>query len=131
MIPFQIIKLSWLSRRETRLFQGHAERIADELDQAAGQHPLHQDALSREANYFRSNQLRMNYLEMREEEWWGPFGRSSGMVESAAKQFKSRFDGAGMHWSRTSAENLLPVRAAVLSHSFDHSWDASQRPPPN
>jgi len=116
----------WLNSRETRLFQGHAARIADELGKAADQHPAHHDALTREATYFRNNQLRMNYLEMREEEW--PIG--SGMVESAAKQFKARFSGPGMRWSRTGAENMLPIRAAVLSHQFDQTWHASHNPPP-
>jgi hypothetical protein len=44
------------------------------------------------ANYFRTNQHRMNYIEMWEEEW--PIG--SGMVESGTKQFKARFSGPGM-----------------------------------
>jgi hypothetical protein len=117
----------WLNSRETRLFQGHVARIADELDKAADLHPVHHDALAREATYFRNNQRRMNYLEMREEEW--PIG--SGMVESAAKQFKARFSGPGMRWSRQGAENLLPIRAAVLSQQFDHVWDASHNLPPN
>jgi len=42
--------------------------------------------------------------------------------ESGAKQFKARFAGAGMRWSRTGAENLLPIRAAVLSGRFDQMW---------
>jgi hypothetical protein len=117
----------WLNSRETRLFQGHAARIADELDKAADQHPAHHDALVREAAYFRNNQQRMNYLEMREEEW--PIG--SGMVESGAKQFKARFSGPGMRWSRTGAENLLPIRAAVLSRHFDQMWNNAKNLPPS
>jgi hypothetical protein len=53
----------------------------------------------------------MNHLELREEGWRVPFGRGSGMVESAAKQFKARFGGPGMRWSRKGAENLLPLLA--------------------
>ena len=116
----------WLNSRETLLYQGHAARLADELDRAAEKHPAATE-LAREATYFRSNQLRMNYLEMREEEW--PIG--SGMVESGAKQFKARFCGPGMRWSRMGAENLLPIRAAVLSHHFDQTWDQAHRLPPN
>ena len=109
---------------------GHAARIADELDKAARK-PLattansgqatkapavtaKQEALAREAAYFRTNHLRMNYLEIREEEW--PIG--SGVIESGAKQFKARFSGPGMRWSRKGAENLIPLRAAVLSNHF-------------
>lgn len=118
---------AWLNSRETMLYQGHAARIANELDKAASQHPTQHDALAQEATYFRNNQRRMNYLEMCEEQW--PIG--SGMVESAAKQFKARFCGPGMRWSRTDAENLLPIRAAVLSHRFDDMWRASRSLPLN
>jgi hypothetical protein len=140
----------WLNSRTTLLYQGHAARIADELDKAArkpptttnksGQttkaapaattpksaSPAKQEALAREATYFRTNQLRMNYLEMREEEW--PIG--SGVIESGAKQFKARFTGPGMRWSRQGAENLIPLRAAVLSNHFDASWAAAKNLPP-
>ncbi len=83
--------------------------------------------LLREAGYFRDNQRRMNYLELREEEW--PIG--SGMVESGGKQFKARFCGPGMRWSRQGAENLLPVRAAILSQRFDELWTRIYNAPPN
>ena len=132
----------WLNSRTTLLYQGHAARIADELDKAArkpsattakpGQttqaaaSPAKHAALAREATYFRTNHLRMNYLEMREEEW--PIG--SGVIESGAKQFKARFTGPGMRWSRQGAENLIPLRAAVLSNHFDASWAAAKNLPP-
>lgn len=82
----------WLNSRETPLYQGQAARIADELLQAAAQQPEQAAVLEREAGYFRDNQRRMNYLEMREKEW--PIG--SGMVESGAKQIKARCCGPGM-----------------------------------
>lgn len=116
----------WLNSRETRLYQGHAERIANELDQAASEKPEVAEQLRREAGYFRQNQHRMNYLEMRENDW--PIG--SGMVESAGKQFKARFCGPGMRWSRSGAENLLPIRAAVLSKRFDEVWNKARNSPP-
>jgi hypothetical protein len=115
----------WLNSRTTQLYQGHAARIADELDQAAATQGTHD--LAREATYFRHNHLRMNYLEMREELW--PIG--SGMVESGAKQFKARFCGPGMRWSRTGANNLLPIRAAVLSRRFNHLWTEAKSLPPH
>ena len=83
--------------------------------------------LFREAGYFRDNQRRMNSLELREEEW--PIG--SGMVESGGKQFKARFCGPGMRWSRQGAENLLPVRAAILSQRFDELWTRIYNAPPS
>ena len=117
----------WLKSRETLLYQGHADKIAAELDKSASKGAANAAELITAANYFRTNQHRMNYIEMREEEW--PIG--SGMVESGAKQFKARFSGAGMRWSRTGAENLLPIRAAVLSGRFDQMWADAKKFAPN
>lgn len=116
----------WLNSRETLLYQGHARMIADELDNAARQNPANAEKLFTAAGYFRNNQQRMNYIEMREENW--PIG--SGVVESGAKQFKARFSGPGMRWSRKGAENLLPIRAAVLSNRFHDRWAAAKNLPP-
>lgn len=64
----------------------------------------------------------MNYLELREGAWL----IGSGMVESGAKQFKARFSGPGMRWSRKGAENLLPIRSAILSGTFDNMWTSAK-----
>ena len=68
----------------------------------------------------------MNYLEMREEEW----AIGSGMVESAGKQFKMRFDGPGMRWSRPGAEHIVPIRTAILSGRFADAWRKIYNSPP-
>ena len=60
----------------------------------------------------------MNYMALRED----GFLIGSGVVESGAKQFKARFTGPGMRWSRRGFNHLLPIRTAVLSHSFDDLW---------
>jgi len=74
----------WYRRAETMLYQGHAERIAVELGEAAVDHPEGADDLLTQAGYFSKNKRRMQYLEMREEDWV----IGSGMVESGCKQFK-------------------------------------------
>jgi hypothetical protein len=118
--------LRWLNSRKTLLYQGHAEKIALQLEKAAAKVPAQADALLSAAGYFRNNQRRMIYIELREQEL--PIG--SGRVESGAKQFKARFSGPGMRWSRSGAQNLLPLRAAVLSARFDHLWATAQNLPP-
>ena len=69
----------------------------------------------------------MQYMELREDGY--PIG--SGMVESGAKQFKARFTGPGMRWSRDGINRLLPIRAAILSHRFDQVWDEVYSSPLN
>ena len=116
----------WLNQHETLLYQGHADSIAQHLLVAATANPATAEALTAVATYFQHNHLRMNYLEMRELEW--PIG--SGMVESGAKQYKARFAGTGMRWSRSGAQNLLPIRSAILSRNFDQLFAAALALPP-
>lgn len=117
----------WLNARKTSLFEGHAARIAQELITVARDRPDAAQELKKEAGYFLKHQRRMNYHEMREDGW----AIGSGMVESAAKQFKARFSGPGMRWGRPGAERLIPVRAAVMSNRFDETWQQVYNSPPN
>ena len=115
----------WWTERETDLFQGQADEIAREIRlQAEHKQSVRADILT-EAGYFEHHQHRMNYMEMREEGWL----IGSGMVESGGKQFKARFCGPGMRWSRKGAENLLPVRTAILSQRFPQRWNAVYNSP--
>jgi hypothetical protein len=117
----------WLKVQETVLYQGGADEIADSLRTWAEHKPAIREELRAEAGYFEKNQNRMNYMEMREEGWV----IGSGMVESGGKQYKARFCGAGMRWSRAGAERLLPVRTAILSKRFDKRWQAVYNLPKN
>lgn len=117
----------WFNSRETALYQGHAARIAAELEAVAGDLPNVADDLRREAGYFREHQHRMNYLEMREEE----YVIGSGMVEGGAKQYQARMCGPGMRWSRPGAEHMIPIRTAILSERFPNVWRQVYNSPPS
>ncbi len=117
----------WFNSRETALYQGHAERIACELEQAANDLPNVADGLRREAGYFREHQHRMNYLEMREEE----YVIGSGMIEGGAKQYQARLCGPGMRWRRQPLEKLVPIRTAILSGRFADVWQQVYNSPPS
>jgi hypothetical protein len=117
----------WYRRWETKLYQGHVDQLVQALHHQTVQPAQKAEVLRKEAGYFHKNRKRMNYLEMRSEGY--PIG--SGMVESAAKQYKARFCGPGMRWSRKGAERLLPVRTAILSSRFDMMWHLAYLSPPN
>ena len=110
----------WYNAAETLLFQGQAATIVAQLTQRASLFPAQAEPLLAQATYFQNNKRRMNYLELREEGYL----LGSGMIESGAKQFKARFTGPGMRWSRDGISRLIPVRAAVLSDTFDALWPA-------
>lgn len=108
----------WYNAAETLLYQGHAQQIASMITQRAQTLTAHQDELLAQATYFENNKLRMQYMQLRED----GFLIGSGVVESGAKQFKARFTGPGMRWSRHGLNRLLPIRSAVLSDTFDTLW---------
>ncbi len=110
---------------EKVLYQGNAWDVAEMLKGIGKDHPNGAETLQTEAGYFEGNKRRRQYLELRENGF--PIG--SGMVESACKQFRARFTGAGMRWSRPGAERLIPTRAAVMSHRFDEVWGNAYNSP--
>ncbi|HFE67098.1 MAG TPA: ISKra4 family transposase [Chloroflexi bacterium] len=123
-----LVRDCWYEAQKTQLFIGQAEKIAQHLeDQATDKPPAVADALESEAGYFVNNYERMAYQTLQSAGY--PIG--SGMVESGCKQFKARFDGPGMRWSRPGAERLLPIRAAVMSNNFDTVWEQVYHLPQN
>ena len=117
----------WLTAQEIVLFEGHADQVADTIAHHARRKRKVAKDLRQHAGYFRDNQRRMQYLERREDNY--PIG--SGLAECGCKQFRARFTGPGMRWSRPGAEHLLPIRAAIMSHRFDAFWSALQAAPLN
>ena len=109
---------AWRKKQETPLFQGHADRVSQAISQLAEQNPTTSEDLSKQAGYFSNQHHRMYYLEMRAEGWL----IGSGAIESGGKRFKDRFTRSGARWSRAGAENLLPVRTAIMSKRFDERW---------
>lgn len=107
---------AWAERQSDRLFLGQAAALGSDLRHQAAQTSNSQ--LLTEAGFFEANHERMQYQDFRAAGL--PIG--SGVVESGAKQTKQRVSAAGMRWSRTGLENMLPLRAAVMSGTFDSLW---------
>ena len=99
---------TWFYAHTDDLFDGHLHPIIAELDQAG----------LADAAYFQTHLARMSYADFQQQGL--PIG--SGSIESEVKQFKHRLDGPGMYWSRSGAQNMILIRAAVLDGSFDARW---------
>lgn len=119
--------IRWAKGMETPLYQGQVWQLTGAIKGLAKQHPQVAQELQREAGYFAHNKRRMQYMELREDGF--PIG--SGMVESGCKQFRARFTGPGMRWSRAGIERLSPIRAAILSKRFHEVWTTAYNSPPN
>jgi hypothetical protein len=118
--------IRWAKGMEKPLYQGQAWQVAERIRELATAHPPVAKELQVEAGYFENNRRRMQYLELREDGF--PIG--SGMVESGCKQYRARFNGAGMRWSRPGVEHLIPIRTAILSRRFDQRWTCVSKSPP-
>ena len=99
-------------RQSTHLYKGEIHKITGPLDEAG---------LSQHAGYFHTHKRRMQYQLFLEQGY--PIG--SGTVESGVKRYKHRLTGAGMRWSRRSAEEMLVLRGATMTGDFDQLWDAA------
>lgn len=117
----------WYRGAQKALYQGHALRIAQYVRKQAATHPAEVEMLEREAGYLEKHHRRMQYQEFRED----GYVIGSGMIESGCKQFKARFCGPGMRWSRPGLERLIPIRAAVMGGCFDQVWAAAYNSPQN
>jgi len=118
---------AWRKKQETPLFQGNADQVAQEIYQLAEQNPLSSKELVSQAGYFSNHHHRMFFMEMRSEGWV----IGSGSIESGGKRFKDRFTRSGARWSRAGAENLLPIRTAIMSKRFDERWRLAYNSPLN
>jgi hypothetical protein len=98
---------TWFKKMSNHLFHGEVFKIIADLQRQ-----------QQTASYFVTHQRRMHYQHFRADGY--PIG--SGGVESAIKQFKHRFTGAGMRWSRPGAERMVSVRSAILSDSLPSLW---------
>ena len=99
----------WMQQMKQHLFLGEIHVIITDLQT---------HALSTHATYFINHQRRMHYQAFRAEGY--PIG--SGTIESGIKQYKHRFTGAGMRWSRGGVERMVIIRSAILSDQFDDLW---------
>jgi hypothetical protein len=117
----------WYNAAQKALYQGHAARIAKHLRKKTTAHPELAEILEREAGYLEKHKRRMQYQEFRED----GYVIGSGMIESGCKQFKARFCGPGMRWSRSGLERLIPIRAAVMDGCFDELWMDAYNSPQN
>jgi hypothetical protein len=72
------------------------------------------------ADYLYNNRERMRYDHYLSNGW--PI--ASGTVEGACKNLiRDRFERSGMRWTIETAEALLRLRAAHLSHDFNDYWE--------
>jgi len=76
--------------------------------------------LKREIGYFRANRARMDYAGYRAKGL--PIG--SGPIEAACKTLVGhRLKRSGMRWERPSGQEILNLRAPLLSKRWDVTWN--------
>lgn len=76
--------------------------------------------IEKEIKYLQQNRKRMNYFEYQQKNL--PIG--SGVVEAACKNLiGARLKKAGMSWSNEGGQNVLNLRALILSNRWEIFWN--------
>jgi hypothetical protein len=76
--------------------------------------------IEKEIKYLQQNQRRMSYFEYKQKNL--PIG--SGVVEAACKNLiGARLKKSGMSWSKEGGQNVLNLRALILSNRWERFWN--------
>jgi len=105
---------AWVQSQSDLLYHGHITDLIAGCTAQANPKILRDD-LDKSLNYFRTHLQRMQYADFQRAGL--PIG--SGVVESAAKQYKHRLAAAGMRWSQQGIQRLSPFIDARLSNRLD------------
>jgi len=102
------------------LDKGKGEKIADLAKIKKARSGKRRAIAEREIEYFRKNVMRMQYAHFKEQ---GLF-IGSGVVEAGCKTVVGkRTKQSGMFWKIRGAQNILDIRCAVLSQTYDSFWE--------
>lgn len=114
---------AFVRQRAQRILDGNVSQVVKGLRQTVTKRRLtgpKAKTLLDVAGYYYRNRERMRYDHYLSNGW--PI--ASGTVEGACKNLiRDRFERSGMRWTPQTAEALLRLRAAYLSHDFDSYWD--------
>lgn len=114
---------AWVAARKEELWDGDVTAVVRALQTAAAQESRGR-AAAEEVHYFTTNAGRMAYAAYRAAGY--PLG--SGMVESGCKQVVGqRAKGAGMRWSVGGVQEVLTLRASLLSGDWEAMWATRRR----
>jgi hypothetical protein len=103
----------WRQQMEQELQDWGPRKLVEALEQWRPAGAAAQKVREDQLRYFRNHYHRMHYPEYLR----AGFPIGSGAVEGACKHVVSdRFRGAGMRWKSRTAEPLLQLRAALLTH---------------
>jgi len=102
------------------LDEGEVGKIADLAEGQKARSGKRRAVAVREIEYFRTNARRMQYARFKKQ---GLF-IGSGVVEAGCKTVVGkRTKQSGMFWKIQGAQNILDIRCAVLSDTYDDYWE--------
>ena len=114
---------AWATHACSLLEQGHSEALISAISALPPIPPEPGQARScpeRAVDYFTTNAQRMRYPVFRAQ----GMHVGSGIAEAACKTIVStRAKRSGMRWTPEGIDALLPLRTAVLNHSYDSLWE--------
>lgn len=110
----------WVEPLLHQLRHGPAAGVIQTLDdlKAVVRKPKHRQVIEREKHYFETHRDHLDYATF--EQLGYPLG--SGAMESACKQFQTRFKRSGQFWTQPGDEKLLCLTTFRMSGRWHELW---------
>lgn len=110
----------WADRQRDLLYDGHTAEVIGAMEELNPETPAGKEQVQESLGYFREQEGRMNYGELREQGYF----IGSGVIESACKHIVGeRFKRAGMRWSQKHAPKILALRVCRASGWWEGFWE--------
>lgn len=109
-------KKKWFALLE----KGNIDNLVAEFSSIVAKTKEQQDSIDREIGYFTENATRMQYAKFKEQNLFV----GSGVIEAGCKNvIGKRLKQSGMRWSVRGANAVIALRCAILSGSFEQSFE--------
>lgn len=100
---------------------GVLKSIEELVEISAQLTPKRQEAIRREADYFRKHKDHVHYAKLENE--CCPIG--SGAMESTCAQFQTRFKRPGQFWTTEGFQDLMDLEIAWRNHDWKDIWTSA------
>lgn len=110
----------WTNKRRKELDRGRVDLVVKAMEKLSIANKTDTETVLREINYFKNNELRMQYADFKKR----GFFVGSGVMEAGCRSvIGQRLKQSGMHWSVQGANNIIALRCCFFSNRWEDFWE--------
>lgn len=110
----------WTNKRREELDRGRVDLVVKAMERLNVANETDAETVSREINYFTSNESRMRYADFKKR----GFFVGSGVMEAGCRSvIGQRLKQSGMRWSVKGANNIIALRCCIFNNRWEDFWE--------